>query len=284
MTIQSIGIAGMGFVGGAVFAGFDGFFHLKRFDIDPAKCDSLAETLACDAVFVCLPTPMNAKTGECDLSIITDFLERAKIVLERGEHRPIFIIKSTVPVGTTEKLTQWAPWSRFVHNPEFLTEKNAQADFKNQTTIILGGSDQAALDDVAMMYNVRFGNRPVRMMPSGASEMVKHLINGFLALKVAWFNEGKVWANSQGLPWDPIQAAVASDLRIGMSHAQVPGPDGMHGFGGKCLPKDLSSMISQFIQSGLDPSLPLAVSLRNRAVREKADWEEIPWAVTKDKE
>lgn len=299
MTIQSIGIAGMGVVGGAVYAGFSGHVPIQRFDIDRAKSDSLSSTLACDAIFVCLPTPMRANTGECDLSIITDFFQRARGVLEtlnvqriQAElqvHKPIFIIKSTVPVGTTRKLARWATFGRFVHNPEFLTEKNANEEFKNQPFVVLGGADSDAIEEVLSLYSRIFktlvppneAREPqylfnYRVMPSDASEMVKYLINSFLAMKVTFFNDAKIWAKHHRLPWHLVRNAVTQDPRIGVSHSQVPGPDGMHGFGGSCFPKDLSSMIHQLTLAGLSADLPMTVMLRNRQVREACEWATTP--------
>ena len=73
--------------------------------------------------------------------------------------------------------------------------------------------------------------------------MAKLVCNSFFAVKVAFFNEIREWADAEGVDWEALMQAVLSDGRIAHSHTQVPGPDGKRGFGGACLPKDLSNTI-----------------------------------------
>ena len=108
-----IGIVGNGFVGNAVYQNFRDKETTKVYDVDKNRSfNTLEEILECDYIFVCLPTPMRSG-GECDLSILDNFFESLPDFVTGT-----FIIKSTVPVGTTRKYSER---HNVIHNPEFLT-------------------------------------------------------------------------------------------------------------------------------------------------------------------
>jgi UDP-glucose 6-dehydrogenase len=101
--------------------------------------------------------------------------------------------------------------------------------------------------------------------------MVKYLINSFLATKVSFGNEMYNICNQIGIDYDKVVEYATYDERLGKSHWAVPGPDGELGFGGHCLPKDLSAIISSFDTYGLLE----AVEIVNDKVRKDRDWEEM---------
>ena len=105
--MSSIGIIGNGFVGSAVANGFSDVAEVNIYDIDPDKnISTYNHAVFSDYVFVCLPTPMTKVDGGCcNLSILEDFFENVPSVAEG-----IFVIKSTVPIGTTERLSKTYPY------------------------------------------------------------------------------------------------------------------------------------------------------------------------------
>lgn len=297
---QAVSVIGNGFVGGAVAHGFAKHSPLV-YDIDPAKSNcSFEEALGAIFIFVCLPTPMvSAEGGQADLSILEAFFERAAKTV--GEGFPgIFVLKSTVPVGTTKRLQEKYPHLTLVHNPEFLTAANANKDFLAADRTVLGSSSEEALAAVSRLYAGQFPSIPILTMSSNESELVKYAANCFLATKVAFFNEIKLLADAVGADYEKVAGGVAADKRIGSSHTKVPGPDGDFGFGGTCFPKDINALVSTIESCQEDcsvednqkrdpkgalntpsPSSKIfkAVWERNKEVRKNWDWASSPSAV-----
>lgn len=270
-----ISVIGNGFVGGAVAHGFS---HLqpKVYDVDSQRSEcSLQEALEQEFIFVCLPTPMiSVEGGKANLSILHGFFEGIAKEVVHG----VFIVKSTVPVGTTKQLQKTFPQFKFVHNPEFLTAANAKNDFLNADRTVIGGNDLTALQSVLELYQSQFPNIPIHVMTSDESELVKYTANCFLAVKTMFFNEIKLLSEAFDADYSKVIAGVVSDKRIGASHTRVPGPDGDYGFGGTCFPKDINALIhtidsvehNQEKRSSSD--ILKAVWERNKQVRGNWDW------------
>ena len=279
---KRIGIIGNGFVGNAVAKGFEKHLDVLIYDTDENRSThSYEETLQSDFVFVCLPTPMiNAEGGKCNLFILEKFFEEASKIKTKAT----FIIKSTVPIGTTQRISKMYPHMKVVHNPEFLTAANAEYDFVNADRHVIGG-DTELLPDVIKLYKTFFPFIPVHSMESKESECVKYFANCFLAAKVMVFNEMKVLCNELGdVDYDNIMDGVCSDERIGYSHTSVPGPDGDYGFGGTCFPKDINSLINIMIDNGVDPLVLKSVWNQNKNYRKNWDWSDNKSAVLKESE
>lgn len=278
----SIGVIGNGFVGNAVANGFSPFVvdGVRIYDIDPKRrTHGLVGTINSDFVFICLPTPMvDAEGGECNLSIIEEFFDMLKKDDLSGNN-PIFIIKSTVPIGTTRKLQEKHSWLNIIHNPEFLTAANAKEDFLNADRTVLGGSCEQSLAKTKELYSEFFPDVPIHTMTSDESESVKYFANCFLATKVMFFNEMKVLTESLGVDFDKIGEAVTADTRIADSHWKVPGPDGDYGFGGTCFPKDTNALIDTMEKNGMNPLVLKAVWEQNKNFRKNWDWKDNTSAV-----
>ena len=270
-----ISIIGNGFVGSAVAYGFSQF-QPKVYDVDPQRSQcSLDEALAQACIFVCLPTPMvSVEGGKANLSIMRGFFKS----IEKRTVNGVFVVKSTVPVGTTKQLQKTFPQFKFVHNPEFLTAANAKNDFVNADRTVIGSSDISALQTVLELYQSQFPDIPIYVMTSDESELVKYTANCFLAVKTMFFNEIKLLSESFDADYSKIVAGVTADRRIGISHTKVPGPDGDYGFGGTCFPKDINALIHtidtiEYNQKKLPSSDILkAVWERNKQVRDNWDW------------
>ncbi|MFW6129952.1 MAG: hypothetical protein ACOC56_02135 [Atribacterota bacterium] len=280
MKKEKIGIIGLGFVGNALAETFKKKYEIKKYDISPEKSShNFEETILCDFVFVCLPSPMAfIHGGPCDLSIIDDFFDKAKKILNYKGTQPIFIIKSTIPPGTTEELNIKYNLN-IIHNPEFLTAKNAVNDFKNPSRIVLGGIPNV-VEPVIDLYTDFFPETDIYTMSSKESEMVKYVANCFLAVKIMFFNEMKLLSDAKNMNWNNILKAVLSDKRINSSHTKVPGDDGLRGFGSFCFPKDINALIHTFKKEGLDAKILNATWSENLELREFKDWATNPSSVS----
>jgi UDPglucose 6-dehydrogenase len=178
------------------------------------------------------------------------------------------VIKSTVPPGTTDRINQEYTHSTIIFNPEFLTEANFLDDFKNQKRIILGG-DRKGTNKLRQIYSKVFPHATIVKTGGKTAEMVKYFTNCFLATKVSFANEMYSVCEQIGIDYDKVVEYATYDERLGKSHWAVPGPDEDFGFGGHCLPKDLSAIINKFETYGLLE----AVEEVNNQVREDRDWE-----------
>jgi len=231
-------VVGYGFVGKAVHHGFDLDNNTVAL-IDPnlgTKVEDLyGEKL--HVAFICVPTPMS-DTGEINASIVREVSDKL------FEHTDcLVVLKSTVTPDIVEELSYRYP-GRFVYNPEFLTEANAERDFENATFNIFGGDTlpTAKVADYYAHCSKCKNAKPVFMTAVEAS-FVKYTINTFLSTKVTFFNQMKdLTERMDGVNFDKIVEGVSNDPRIGLSHMAVPGPDGRRGFGGACFPKDTSAL------------------------------------------
>jgi len=273
----TIGIIGNGFVGNAVAKGFQGKVgDVKIYDIDKDKCThGYVDTISSDYIFVCLPTPMiDMEGGRCNLSAIENFFKELPRIIEGT-----IVIKSTVPVGTTNLLIEKYPYLKIVHNPEFLTAINAEYDFVHADRHVVGGKEDLTYG-LKRLYETCFPDIPVISMQSDESELVKYFSNCFLASKVMIFNEMKILCdNMPHTDYDSIIKAVISDSRIGESHTSVPGPDGEYGFGGTCFPKDVNALIHTMKEYGVEPLILESVWEQNKRYRLNWDWAENKSAV-----
>lgn len=267
---MKIGVIGNGFVGSAVSNGFKNH-NVKVFDKNTKiSSHSINEVVAQDFVFVCVPTPMkNIMGDDCNLSIIESCFKE----VEQIGSNAIFIIKSTVPIGTTARLQKAHPTLNIVHSPEFLTAKFAKEDFLNADRHIVGYVKKKSIGEKsANLFKKAFPNIPCLMMKSDESESVKYIANCFFATKVSFFNEIFLLIDKLGLNWNSIINGVMGDRRIGDSHFQVPGHDGDKGFGGTCFPKDINALIKTFEKNGLNPKLLKSAWSINLDVRKDLDW------------
>lgn len=259
---MQIGIIGNGFVGNAIYQNFKDKVITKVYDVrDDKRLNTEKEVLECDIVFVCLPTPMK-ENGDCDLSFVQNFFKQVDF-----NSRTLFVIKSTVPIGTTESLCIKRPDLKIVHNPEFLTAVNAVEDFLNTDRNIIGGKQEWAMQ-LKDFFIQHFPKTPIQLVSSNESETIKYFCNSFLASKVAFFNNLYEICDQLGMNFDSVKAGVCSDKRIGTSHTKVPGPDGLMGFGGYCFPKDINALIKTLRQHSIDDRLFSTVWEYNKKLRD----------------
>ena len=275
---MKIGIIGKGFVGNAIYENLRRFYEITVYDVDPklSNCKSITEvTKQSDCIFVSVPTPMHMD-GSPDLSIIFDVMEK----VAESYNDNIIILKSTVVPGTSREIKKKYPNIKIVFSPEFLTEANATGDFKSCNRMIFGGDAADAQICIDMMKKI-FPSKEYKITDWETAETVKYYINAFLATKVSFANEMKQICDTIHTDYDEVRDLALLDNRIGKSHLQVPGPDGYHGFGGKCFAKDLNALMHFSVLNDIKPTLLQATWLKNLEVREEKDWLNIKGAVTK---
>ncbi len=284
--ITTVGIIGQGFVGSAIKNTLSKYYNVHAYDIDQSRSSSSLEKtlIESDIVFVCVPTPMR-KDGSCDTRILESVFHNSYEIIKKADPEPkhsdfvkrqktkkILVIKSTVPPGTTEKISRKYPRLDVCFSPEFLTEANSEADFANQTRIIIGGDGAKS---VKTLFRKPFPNAAIVVTKSETAEMVKYFTNCFLATKVTFANQMYEICSKSGIDYDKVCEYALYDERIGKSHLAVPGPDGDLGYGGHCFPKDLAAMIYFAIKSDSDGYLLKAVESFNERVRTNKDWEQM---------
>ena len=267
-----IGIIGQGFVGNAIYQKFKNYFDVHTYDLDESKSNDTKENVIHQQyLFLCLPTPMNTN-GSCNVDIIEKELENIDLIADNQEIVKTVVIKSTIPPGTTQKWNKKYEALNIVFNPEFLTEANAVEDFSNQNRIILGGP-RPATTELRRLYSKVFPKAHIIKTDSTHAEMVKYLTNSFLATKVSFANEIYQVCEKLNIDYDKVVEYATLDDRLGKSHWNVPGPDGDFGFGGHCLPKDLSALIYLAMNSDTETNVLNAVEETNDVVRTNRDWE-----------
>tara|TARA_Y100000593_G_C4298702_1_gene332153 strand:- start:388 stop:1242 length:855 start_codon:yes stop_codon:yes gene_type:complete len=283
---MNIGIIGQGFVGSAIREGLRNFYKVRTYDIDEEKCNSTHQEVCykSDIIFVCIPTPMRM-SGECDIRILESVIEKIskECAGDPERNRPILVIKSTIPPGTTEKLNKIASVlnGNVCFSPEFLTEANSFEDFKNQTRIIIGGP-RPATGKVKQMFRKAFPTTPIVKTGTKTAEMVKYFTNCFLATKVTFANQMYEICQAAEIDYDKVCEYALYDNRIGKSHLAVPGPDGDFGFGGHCFPKDLAAMIAFGENLHTETGLLKEIEMLNDYYRTDKDWEKMKGRAVSD--
>jgi len=271
--VKKISIIGNGFVGNAIYEGIKDYYKTFSYDKDQSKrINTLLECSQSDFFFICVPTP-SSYAGEFDLS----YVKSAMSMLKSDK---IIIIKSTITPEAAQELVDSFPNYRVVFNPEFLTERTAVEDFKNQRRIVLGGNKKDT-EEVKRMYQKIFPDCEYILTDHKTSCFIKYFCNCFFACKVSMMNEFYQIAEKENICWDTSLKGLLLSGWVNPMHTLVPGPDGYLGFGGKCFPKDVLAFESYAKKIGVDPKILSASWKKNLEVRDDKNWEDIEGAVKK---
>jgi len=200
-----------------------------------------------EIIFLALPTPPG-EDGSADLSYILGVAdELGKLITEFK----VIVDKSTVPVGTAEKVEEAIKKNTelefaVVSNPEFLREGFAVSDFMKPERVVLGTTNDRAKVIMRKLYNpfVRQGN-PIYFMDEKSAELTKYAANSFLATKITFMNEVANFCELVGADIDQVRAGIGSDSRIGKRFL-FPGI----GYGGSCFPKDVQALVKSGKDAG----------------------------------
>lgn len=203
-----------------------------------------------DIIFLALPTPPGGD-GAADLKYI---LKVARDLSDIITEYKVIVNKSTVPVGTAEKvaavLAEKIPRSLFdvVSNPEFLREGIAIDDFLKPDRVVIGTSSVKAQELMGELYHpfVRQGN-PIYFMDERSAEMTKYAANSYLAMRISFMNEIANLCELTGANVDMVRMGIGSDSRIGKRFLFA----GI-GYGGSCFPKDVAALHHTASQNNYD--------------------------------
>jgi len=285
MKIAMIGSGYVGLVSGACFADFG--YRVICVDADAVKVRSLqqgqisiyepgldqlvASNVAAgrlsfttnlgeaagdaDVVFVAVGTPSRRGDGHADLRHV--FTVAAEIAAQITDYK-VIAIKSTVPVGTGDKVEEIVRHAispslfSVVSNPEFLREGAAIEDFKRPDRVVVGAPDDRSRAVMEALYRPLSLNRaPVLFTDRRSSEIIKYATNAFLATKITFINEVADLCERAGADVQQVARAIGFDGRIGPKFLNA-GP----GYGGSCFPKDISALI----KTGNDFEAPLRIA------------------------
>src|ERR1700748_1590900 len=211
---------------------------------------NLAEAIAeAKIIFLALPTPPGGD-GSADLSYV---LGAAKDIAKLITEYKVIVTKSTVPVGTADKVTAVLKEHTnvefaVVSNPEFLREGVAVDDFMKPDRVVIGTNSERARKLMGELYApyVRQGN-PVIYMDEKSAELTKYAANSFLATKITFMNEIAQLCERLGADVDMVRRGIGSDDRIGKRFL-FPGI----GYGGSCFPKDVHALVMSSQEAGYE--------------------------------
>lgn len=253
----SLAIVGYGAVGRGIHQLFP---DAVTYD-PPLGIGTRAEVNRCRFAFVAVPTPMS-EDGSADVSVV----EEAVSWIESE----FIVIRSTVPVGTTDRLRS-ETGKAIVFQPEYgpaETPDHPFNDLRKVRWIILGG-DRRETVPVADLYKTTFNaDIVIQQTDAKTAELTKYMENAFLALKVTFCNEFYDIAAATGIDYNELRELWLLDPRIGRSHTFVLPHN--RGFGGRCLPKDLNAVIDTAHRLGVTPRLLEGVRDANSAIRARA--------------
>ncbi len=290
---MQIAIIGTGYVGLVTGAGFSDFgIKVVCVDRDPARIaqlgreempfhepglpelvrrnveagrltfttDTRAAVAGADAVFLAVGTPSN-EDGSADLKYV---LAAAEEVGRGLTGETVIVTKSTVPVGTADKVraavaaVTKVPFT-VASNPEFLKEGDAVNDFLKPARVVLGVDDPRAEATLRKLYSgfLRTGDR-IQIMDIRSAELTKYAANAMLATRISFMNELALLAEALGADIEQVRKGIGSDPRIGNKFL-FPGV----GFGGSCFPKDLRALGDMGKLSGVRQGVVEAVIAAN---------------------
>lgn len=220
-----------------------------------------------DVVFIAVGTPMGAD-GAADLKFVLNVAEN---IGKNISHELIIVDKSTVPVGTADKvtkiiqdeLTKRGENIKFevVSNPEFLKEGAAVDDFLRPDRVVIGAKSEWAFKILRELYLPFMKNHDKLIeMDTRSAEMTKYAANSMLATKISFINEIANICEKVGADVNLVRKGIGSDNRIGFSFI-YPGC----GYGGSCFPKDVDALIYTAKENGVNPLVLEAIRSRNEA-------------------
>lgn len=230
-----------------------------------------------DLVFSCVGTPDNPD-GSSNLSYVYSAAEQSMNLMKDGA---IFIQKSTVPVGTGQKIIDLFQKNgkdfAYVSNPEFLREGTALYDTLYFDRVVAGGHDQASVetvldtyrkleecrDSIAQLANVQANPRKGHYIATqlNSAELIKVTANAFLALKISFANSIAKLSDKVGADVVEVMDAVGADERIGRAFLNAG-----RGYGGGCFPKDVSGLIASGLENNVDIEVMQAAQELNKSM------------------
>ncbi len=219
---------------------------------------------AADVIYLCVGTPSD-KDGSADLRYLFQALATVQEQLSNREKEYLVVIKSTVPVGTSERVAELFSSDQHVHvvtNPEFLREGRALQDALEPSRIVIGADAQAAIAKMDQLYEKIVAPRIYTTRTN--AEMIKYASNAFLATRISFMNELARLCDVLGADIGVVADGMGLDSRIGPEFLRA----GV-GYGGSCFPKDTEALI----QLARQHKSPLTLLEKVRDINQgQADW------------
>lgn len=254
--LNAVAFIGYGFVGKACHKAFE--HNCEAIIIDPKYSDTTIEELSLfrpGITFVSINAP-TLEDRSVDASVIYDIFQQLADIKYDG----LVVLKSTLPpdivddlyikFGKSKIFDKKGPL-RYVYSPEFLRQDHWQEDALKPPHIIIAGEfhDCKELEEAYRKHShIRFAR--FHLCDYKEAALAKYAINSFLANKVVFMNQlYQLYADMYGKTpihpetWKAFVDIISTDIRIGPSHLDVPGPDGQYGYGGGCFPKDIKAII-----------------------------------------
>lgn len=233
----------------------------KRLTFSNDLKSAVENSLVC---FIAVGTPQG-EDGSADLKYVFQVAENIAKFMNGYK---VIVDKSTVPVGTGEKVAEIIKSQTdfefdVISNPEFLKQGAAVEDFLKPDRVVIGSNSQKATEIMQELYApfLRTGN-PVIIMDVKSAEMTKYAANSFLAVKISYANEIANICEAVGADAEMVRIGMCSDKRIG-SQFLFPGI----GFGGSCFPKDIQALTKTAIENNCDAKLLKATDEINKTQR-----------------
>lgn len=248
--IKTIGVIGYrGMVGNTVYQYFkkNGYITFGYSKTEQVDKDNVNKS---DIVFVCVPTPFDWSTGHFDGTIVDNALSE----IRDGR---IVVIKSTIPIGTTESLQAKYPKLKILFNPEFLSEATAYGDFVNPDRQFVGFTKESK-DVSIQVLNLLPESAYGAIMPSKEAELLKYINNLHGALSVIEANHFYDVCQKEGLDYNRVITASEASKWVGAPMGRQYHKifhKGYRGVGGKCFPKDLNAWVEYCQSKGIDVKL-----------------------------
>ena len=268
---EKIGIVGFrGIVGWTVYQWFlkEGY---RVFGY--SRTDQMAKKIVnekCDVIFICVPTPFDWIKGKYNGSLVPKVLKEIK----PGR---IVIIKSTVMIGTTDRLQKRFPDLKILFNPEFLSERTCDADFSHPDRQFVGYTKKSYSVATAVLNLLPESPYSV-IMPAKEAELLKYINNLHGVLEVMESNHYYDVCRKEKLDYKRVIRAAVASKWVGPvmgRHYRNVWHKGYRGFGGKCFPKDLASWLEYCRKKGIDSTLMKATRQMNkRLLKEQGMTEE----------
>jgi nucleotide sugar dehydrogenase len=250
-----IGIIGMGHVGATMHDLFKEHAELTTYDITDAQPYPQDQLAACDFAVVCVGTPADG-SGACDTSHVYDAVKRLPT--------PRVLLKSTVPPGTTEHLVE-VTGKQICFSPEYVGQSTYyQPYFDGSATsvpfTIFGGDPPVRQWFIDRLLPVLGPTKVYFQCTAREAELIKYMENAYFATKVTFVKEYNGNCQALGADWHTVREGWLLDPRIEPMHTAVF--PASRGFGGRCLPKDMSAIVHSATRAGYQPDF-LSEALRS---------------------
>lgn len=206
-----------------------------------------------DVIYITVDTPQN-EDGSANLRNVYGVVEYISGLLLKNK---IVVLKSTVPVGTTNKIQNILKCCSVVYNPEFLRQGSALNDFMHPERIILGSNSVDAVNILKEIYGKFCKN--IIVMDSKSAEITKYAANTLLSAKISFMNEIAQICEKSGANIEMVKEGISADSRIGKDFLSA----GL-GYGGSCFPKDVNALIYTASELGVSADILKAVNKRNK--------------------